>query len=463
MDCETQQQSSNLNQCSKYTQATRPSGNQIMRILWIPHAPLGVGRSRAEYLMETLAKRHEVYALSFNIYRRWQSLRYLSDLLRYRPRQNPAGYEEIPLARMPKTEWLNTLFLNRAIIREARRRRCEVVVLSPNPYLIGYVNFARLRRYISIVCDYVDDGAWSDEDDKGHAGGEGASRSVRRRRATARAWPGYVRSYVESSDAVICVSRLLTQQARAVNPFSFFIPNGVDLARFGAYRAVHTVRECKSALGIDPDVFVISIIGMTCSSRLYFVDAAIALSRSGRKVVLLLVGPSPLLPAILRRAQGADHVVRIEGMVPHEQIMRYFMATDVGLYAVDDEGYYHRASPLKIFEYAAMGKPVVVAPWLDEVARSSLPNVSFCQPNAEALAKHISFLADNGPPYIESNLSSYDWTALATQVEDILAQVVARRDKKAERNVSLHKSRSGVVAKSMTAAAVQSQVPSDDA
>jgi hypothetical protein len=32
--------------------------------------------------------------------------------------------------------WLNTLFLNRAIIREARRRRCDVVVLSPNPYLI---------------------------------------------------------------------------------------------------------------------------------------------------------------------------------------------------------------------------------------------------------------------------------------------------------------------------------------
>src|SRR5262245_49808522 len=182
-----------------------------MRILWVPHAPLGFGRSRAEHLMETLAKRHEVYSLSFSVYRGRQSLRYISDLLRYRPRQNPAGYEEIPLTRIPKAEWLNTLFLNRAIIREARRRRCDVVVLSPNPYLIGYVNFARLRRYIPIVCDYVDDGAWSDEDDKGQASGEGASRrSVRRRRATARAWPGYVRSYVESSDAVICVSRLLT-------------------------------------------------------------------------------------------------------------------------------------------------------------------------------------------------------------------------------------------------------------
>ena len=42
-----------------------------MRILWVPHAPLGVGRSRAEHLMETLAKRHEVYALSFNVYGGW--------------------------------------------------------------------------------------------------------------------------------------------------------------------------------------------------------------------------------------------------------------------------------------------------------------------------------------------------------------------------------------------------------
>jgi glycosyltransferase involved in cell wall biosynthesis len=374
-----------------------------MRIHWIPHAPLGFGRTRAEHLMETLAKRHEVYALSFNVYRGWESLRYLPDLWRYRPRQNPGGYEEIPLRRMPKAEWLNTLFLNRAIIREARRKRCDIVVLSPNPYLIGYVNFMRLRRYVPIVCDYVDGGPWSDQDDN------------------------YERRYVESSDAVICVSRLLKQQARAVNAFSFLIPNGVDLPRFKAYRAAHTVRECKLALGIDPDVFVISIIGMTCSSRLYFVDAAIALARSGRKVLLLLVGPSTLLPEIWRRAED---VIRIEGVVPHQEIMRYFMATDVGLYAVDDEGYYHRASPLKIFEYAAMGKRVVVAPWLDEVARISLPNVSFCEPNAEPLARHISFLADNGPSCVEADLSSYDWTALAAQVEDVVAQVIARRDKK---------------------------------
>src|SRR5262249_24257838 len=406
-----------------------------MRILWVPHAPLGFGRSRAEHLMETLAKRHEVYALSFNVYRGWESLRYVSDLLRYRPRQNPAGYEEVPLTRIPKVDWLNTLFLNRAIIREARRRRCEVVVLSPNPYLIGYINFARLRRYIPIVCDYVDDGAWSDEDDKAHASGE----AVRRRRATARAWPGYVRSYVESSDAVICVSRLLTQQARTVNPFSFFIPNGVDLARFKAYRAAHTVRECKLALGIDPDVLVISIIGMTCSSRLYFVDAAIALARSGRKVLLLLVGPSPLLPEILRRAQGAEPIVRIQGMIPHEEIMRYYMATDVGLYAVDDSpkpryDYYHRASPIKLFEYSAMGKRVVVAPWLDEVARLTLPNVTFCEPDAESLATHISLLADNGPCFVEANLSPYDWTVLAGQVEDVLAEVIAKRQTEASRN-----------------------------
>jgi glycosyltransferase involved in cell wall biosynthesis len=360
--------------------------------------------------METLAKRHEVSALSFNVRRGWESLRYLVDLSQYRPRRNPAGYEEIPLARTPKAKWLNSLRLNRAIIRAARRRRCDVVVLCPNPYLIGYVNFARLRRYIPIVCDYVDGGAWDAQDVNYE----------------------YERCYVESSDAVICVSRLLTQQARAVNAFSFFIPNGVDLARFRAYRAAHTVRECKLALGIDPDVFVISIIGMTCSSRLYFVDAAIALARSGRKILLLLVGPSPLLPEILRRAQGAEPIVRIEGMIPHEEIMRYYMATDVGLYAVDDSPkplgeYYHRASPLKIFEYSAMGKRLVVAPWLDEVARYALPNVTFCEPDAESLAAHISLIADNGPCFVEANLSPYDWTVLAGQVEDVLAEVIAKK------------------------------------
>ena len=379
-----------------------------MRILWIPHAPLGFGGVRAEHLMEKVAKRHEVYALSFNVHWGWKSLRYLSDLLQYRLRQNARGYYEIPLKRMPRAEWLNTLFVNRSIMREVRRRCCDVVVLSPNPYLIGYVNFARLRQEIPIVCDYLDGGSWGSQGDN------------------------FERHYVESSDAVICVSRLLCQQARAVNDFCFFIPNGVDLARFRAYRRAHTAGECKRALGIDPDRFVISIIGMTCSSRLYFVDAALALARSGRKILLLLVGPSPLLSDILRRAQGAESIVRIEGMIPHEEIMRYYMATDVGLYAVDDSPkplyeYYHRASPIKIFEYSAMGKRVVVAPWLDEVARYALPNVTFCEPDAESLATHISLLADNKPCFVEADLSPYDWTVLARQVEDVLAEVIAKR------------------------------------
>jgi glycosyltransferase involved in cell wall biosynthesis len=372
---------------------------------------MGFGGTRAEHLMEKMAKQHEVYALSFNVYGGWNRLRYLSDLLQYRLRQSAAGYREIPLKRVPGAKWLNTLFVNKSIRREVRRRCCDVVVLSPNPYLIGYVNFARLRQKIPIVCDYLDGGRWDGHSDN------------------------FERHYVESSDAVICVSRLLSQQARAVNDFCFFIPNGVDLARFRAYRRAHTAGECKRALGIEPDTFVISIIGMTCSSRLYFVDAALSLARSGRKILLLLVGPSPLLPEILRRAQGAEPIVRIEGMIPHEEIMRYYMATDVGLYTVDDSPkplyeYYHRASPIKIFEYSAMGKRVVVAPWLDEVARYALPNVTFCEPDAESLATHISLIADNGPCFVEADLSPYDWTVLAGQVEDVLAQVIAKRQTK---------------------------------
>jgi glycosyltransferase involved in cell wall biosynthesis len=354
--------------------------------------------------MEKLAKRHDVYALNFNVHRGWKSIRYLSDLLQYRLRKSVQGYYELPLKRMPRAEWLNSLFVNRAIMRETRRRCCDVLVLSPNPYLIGYVNFARLRQHIPIVCDYLDGCRWDRHDNK------------------------FERHYVESSDAVICVSQLLSQQARAVNDFCFLIPNGVDLARFRAYRTAHTAAECKRTLGIDPDAFVISIIGMTCSSRLYFVDAALDLARSGCKILLLLVGPGPLFPAILQRAQGAEHIVRIEGMIPYEEIMPYYMATDVGLYVVDNDnsGYYHCASPIKIFEYSAMGKRVVVAPRLDEVERYALPNVTFCEPDAESLAKHISLIANNGTCFVDANLLPYDWTVLAGQVEDVLAEVIAK-------------------------------------
>jgi glycosyltransferase involved in cell wall biosynthesis len=165
---------------------------------------------------------------------------------------------------------------------------------------------------------------------------------------------------------------------------------------------------------------------MTCSPRLYFIDAARALAQRGLKIVLLLVGDSALLPAIRDRARATGDVVRVVGQIPYDEVLPYFMASDVGLNVVDDDPYYHLQSPLKIFEYAALGKPVLVAPWLDEVARNKLSNVTFCEDNATSLAEALARLHSRGMPTIEVDLDRYDWGKLTRELETILTGTIER-------------------------------------
>ncbi|HVM77660.1 MAG TPA: glycosyltransferase family 4 protein [Stellaceae bacterium] len=374
-----------------------------MNILWLPHAPLRTGRTRSDHLIERLAGRHRVTVVSFRTHARAHAWRYLGDLFSHRSRYG-ATYAELAVCRFPRATSLNGWLLNRAIRRELGRVRQDVLVVAPAPYLTGYLDFAALRGKIPVVCDYLDGGDWTQTPEVTE----------------------FERRYIAAADAVMCVSKGLLRQASSLNPRSFYVPNGVELDRYRTFRASHSVRECKTRLGIDPDAFVVSIIGMTCSPRLYFVDAIVELASKGRNVVLLLVGDSPLLEEIRSRAGGASRAVRIAGPIPYAEIMPYFMATDLGLSAVDEHPYYHFQSPLKIFEYGAMGKPVLASPRVEEVAETALSHVQFCEADAESLARHIERAMTAAAPAPEPDLERYDWDRIARTVEEILMDTAQR-------------------------------------
>jgi len=373
-----------------------------MNILWLPHAPLRTGRTRSDHLIERLARRHHVTVVSYRVHAKSRPWHYLSDLITHRTRRGPP-YDELAVHRFPKMMELNGWVLNRALARELSLRTYDVLVVAPAPYLTGYLDFAMLRERMPVVCDYLDGTDWALD----------TGRSA------------FEPLYVKSSDAVICVSRGLERQAASLNARSFYVPNGVELARYRDFRAKHTARECKTELGINPDTYVVSIIGMTCSPRLYFVDALVALWQKGMNIALLLVGDSPLLAQITARAGRWRHLVHAVGGVPYANVLPYFMATDLGLSAVDDEPYYQFQSPLKIFEYGAMGKPVLAAPHVEEVAQARLSHVEFAEANAKSLADRIERIMKRDAAVIEPDLERYDWDHLAQQVETILSTTVS--------------------------------------
>jgi glycosyltransferase involved in cell wall biosynthesis len=75
------------------------------------------------------------------------------------------------------------------------------------------------------------------------------------------------------------------------------------------------------------------------------------------QAALLLVGDGPMRPEIERRgrADGWEASVRLPGAVPHDALPAYLAAMDIAVLPHSNEW----GSPMKIFEYMAMAKPVV--------------------------------------------------------------------------------------------------------
>ncbi len=374
-----------------------------MKILWLPHGPLYRGRSRSDHLIERLAAKHDISVVSFRAHDRAHVWRYAADLLTHRSRDARFS-REVATWRLPRANAVNGRILRAVLKRELARGGYDVFVAAAAPYVTGDPRLRELRDYVPIVCDYLDGGDWATK------------------------WPytEFERAYVRAADAAVCVSRGLLRQASLLNGNSHYVPNGVELARYDEFRRGHSVEACKRSMGIDPDKFVVSIIGMTCSPSLYFADAIVNLARKGKKVVLLLVGESPLLGRIARRFAGHRDALRICGPVPYGEVMRYFLASDVGLNAVDDIPYYHYQSPLKIFEYGAMRKPVLVSPKLDEVEHTALPFVRCCEPTAESVQNAIEALMEAPPAFADSMtkaLEKFEWSRIADDFDAVLQGV----------------------------------------
>lgn len=97
-------------------------------------------------------------------------------------------------------------------------------------------------------------------------------------------------------------------------------------------------------------------------------DAFEVVAQKVAEARLLLIGDGPAMPAVRERIAraGLEQRVLLTGWVPHANLPSYIAAFHVGV--MPDSNDY--GSPMKIFEYMSMGKPVVVpdyTPLLDAV------------------------------------------------------------------------------------------------
>ncbi|MBF6611930.1 MAG: glycosyltransferase [Chloroflexi bacterium] len=175
------------------------------------------------------------------------------------------------------------------------------------------------------------------------------------------------------------------------------IPDGFDPSIF---YPVHTLKA-RRALGLPPDPFIIGYAGLTFAYRglELLLSASASLMREDASLLLLLAGGGPREVARLR-SLGARLGIDCERMITPGQVSRretalFLNASD--LLVIPDTVTGLTASPLKLFEYLAVGKAVVCKdmPALREVVDDGCA-AFFTGGDAAALASVIMRLRGDG-------------------------------------------------------------------
>ena len=215
---------------------------------------------------------------------------------------------------------------------------------------------------------------------------------------------GVAELLLREADAVVCVSGPVADWvARYRNDMAnvWTVPNGVDETEFSPERrAIRIPFECASG----------PVIGFAGSFRPWHrVDALLdamdgPLERVGLRPRVLCVGDGPGRAAFEERAlqSGLAPRVHTTGFVPQPDVAPWLNGCDLAVAPYEPcAGFYF--SPLKVFEFMALGLPVVAA----DIGQLS-----------EILADDRGWLYRPG-----------DTDSLATAIADVLANPIAARDR----------------------------------
>jgi len=131
------------------------------------------------------------------------------------------------------------------------------------------------------------------------------------------------------------------------------------------------------------------------------------LEHSGRKnVYLVLVGKKSRveLEGIIERHASLRHHLFLVGEVPREEVPYYISAAHTGIVPIKRSIYSQYAIPLKLYEYAACGKPILLFGGTQEseslikkykIGVTSTENVENFQTAVETLFKRHEFFSEN--------------------------------------------------------------------
>jgi glycosyltransferase involved in cell wall biosynthesis len=249
----------------------------------------------------------------------------------------------------------------------------------------------------------------------------------------------------KTADAIITVSdplRLYALERGGAEERVFVLPNGVDPNLFNPESDGSKVRQ---RLGLAENNFVVGFVGSM--RRWHGIEILIEvfqrLSSTDRGWKLLMVGDGPLKSEIEERfrKEGLDRNAFIVGRVPHSSIPGYVASMDVTVAPYPPiEGFYF--SPIKLFEYCAMGRPVVASAQgqVTDIIEHDRTGLLYTPGNINELVDCLIRLRNDEGLRVELGrnarqmvLSEYSWESRAAEVTGIIGRAYECRASKLSR------------------------------
>ena len=197
-----------------------------------------------------------------------------------------------------------------------------------------------------------------------------------------------------NADHILCVTHVLADiiEYNGVQKERITItPNGINPEKF-----IHVIEhdKAKELLGLN-DSIVLGFVGFM--RKWHGLEMIINfIAREGnKKIHILLVGDGPGRAEIEEKAKraGVESQVTITGVVSRDRVTDYISAFDIAL----QPAVVSYASPLKLFEYLALGKAILApaAENIMEILESNKNAILFEPENMESLNKGLRLLINN--------------------------------------------------------------------